>query len=302
MILFFTKSLPFFDISLFQMFYFFCFWSVFGWFLEVIVRSIETGGFENRGFLNGAFCPIYGFGVLGVTTLLRSFVEKEALMFILSALICTVLEWLVGRLLLSVFHTRWWDYSNYKFHSPDGLISLESTLFWGIACVSLLKVLQPMVSKAVSYIPIKFGIVMIFVILTIIIIDIIVTVNEVRKLSYNLGKLQTIGDILDVSSQSVGKKIANNTLNLKSKYDEQVVQYNLLVKEIKSSRLAKAFPNMEYQKNKKIKPSLLKELPTMVSNAVKDKLQETTETVIDKIYISKEKRHERQEKKHSHDE
>ena len=33
-----------------------------GWCLEVIYASVNTGKFVNRGFLNGAVCPIYGFG------------------------------------------------------------------------------------------------------------------------------------------------------------------------------------------------------------------------------------------------
>jgi hypothetical protein len=35
-----------------------------GWCLEVIYASVNTGKFVNRGFLNGAVCPIYGFGAV----------------------------------------------------------------------------------------------------------------------------------------------------------------------------------------------------------------------------------------------
>ena len=106
MILFFTKSLPFFDISLFQMFYFFCFWSVFGWFLEVIVRSVETGGFENRGFLNGAFCPIYGFGAIIMFIFLERLQNKPIILFIVSVIVLTAWEYIVGVLLEKIFKTK----------------------------------------------------------------------------------------------------------------------------------------------------------------------------------------------------
>jgi len=278
MIDFFTYIVPFLKMSLFQIFYYFCFWSTFGWFLEVIVRSIETGGFENRGFLNGAFCPIYGFGVLGVNILLRDFVNYELFMFVFSAIVCTILEWIVGKLLLVLFNTRWWDYSNYRFHSADNLISLESTLFWGIGCVGMMKVAQPLVVKAVSYIPIKLGIALIFLILSMLIIDLIVTVNEVRQLSYNLGKLKELANIFHYSSITVGEKVCDTTLNIKSKYEEQVVQYNLLVKEIKSSRITKAFPNMEHQKYK-IRPYNLKEIPLTIREKVSDKVSDAREKI-----------------------
>lgn len=295
MVHFFTNILPFFEMSLFQMFYYFCFWSVFGWFFEVILRSVETGGFENRGFLNGAFCPIYGFGVLGVIVMFRDLIDYPVVMFFSSAILCTTLEWLVGRLLLFAFNTRWWDYSNYKVHSPDGLISLPATLFWGFGCVIMMKFAQPMIVKAVSYIPIKLGIVLIFVILAIIITDIVVTINEVQQLSYNLGKLQELADFLHNSSISVGEKVSDKTLSIKSKYDETVVQYNLLVKEVKDARLTKAFPNLEYQKYK-IRPRNLKEIPLTIKEKVsdtvyttKEKLNYAKDKVSDKVSNAKEK-------------
>lgn len=284
MVDFFTNILPFFQMSFFQMFYYFCFWSVFGWFFEVILRSIETGGFENRGFLNGAFCPIYGFGVLGVVIMFRGLIEHPIIMFLSSAILCTTLEWLVGRLLLVVFNTRWWDYSNYKIHSPDCLISLPATLFWGFGCVGMMKFAQPVIIKAVDYIPIKLGIILIFFILAIIIIDIVVTINEVQQLSYNLGKLQELANFLHSSSISVGEKVSDKTLSIKTKYDEQVVQYNLLVKEIKDARLTKAFPNMEYQKYK-IRPKNLREIPI----SIKEKVSDTVSNTKDKINNAREK-------------
>jgi uncharacterized membrane protein len=292
MVEFFTHTLPFFQMSLFQMFYYFCFWSVFGWFFEVILRSIETGGFENRGFLNGAFCPIYGFGVLGVIVMFRGLVDRPILMFFASAILCTTLEWLVGRLLLMVFKTRWWDYTNYKVHSPDGLISLPATLFWGFGCVGMMKFAQPMVVKAVSYIPIKLGIALIFFIFAVIIVDIVVTVNEVQELTHNLGKLQELADFLHNSSVSMGEKVSDKTISIKSKYDEQVVQYNLLVKEIKSARLTKAFPNLEDQTHK-IRPRNLKEIPLNIKEKVsdtvsntKDKLINAKDAVSDTVYVT----------------
>lgn len=295
MVQFFTHMIPFFEMSLFQMFYYFCFWSVFGWFLEVVVRSVETGDFENRGFLNGAFCPIYGFGVLGVIVLFRGLVNHEVLLFFSSAIICTALEWIVGKLLLILFNTRWWDYSHYKIKSSDGLISLASTLLWGFGCVLMMKFAQPLVVKAVGYIPIKLGIVLILLIFSMIVVDIVVSVNEVQELSYNLGKLQELADFFHNSSIAVGEKVSDTTLNLKSKYDQQVVQYNLLVKEIKSSRITRAFPNMEHLKYK-IRPYNLKEIPISIKEKVsdkvfdaKEKISDVKENAIEKIFDAREK-------------
>ena len=39
-------------------------YAILGWCVEVIYATVNSGKFVNRGFLNGPYCPIYGFGVL----------------------------------------------------------------------------------------------------------------------------------------------------------------------------------------------------------------------------------------------
>ena len=43
--------------------------SILGWVMEVTLKFIQYHRFINRGFLIGPYCPIYGFGVVGVTIL-----------------------------------------------------------------------------------------------------------------------------------------------------------------------------------------------------------------------------------------
>ena len=44
--------------------FFFAIYSVLGWIYETVLCSIEAGHTVNRGFLNGPYCPIYGFGAV----------------------------------------------------------------------------------------------------------------------------------------------------------------------------------------------------------------------------------------------
>ena len=39
-------------------------YSVIGWIYESTLCSITERRFVNRGFLNGPYCPIYGFGAI----------------------------------------------------------------------------------------------------------------------------------------------------------------------------------------------------------------------------------------------
>ena len=44
-----------------------------GWCMEVICKLIQYKRFINRGFLIGPYCPIYGWGALLITILLRKY-------------------------------------------------------------------------------------------------------------------------------------------------------------------------------------------------------------------------------------
>ncbi|MBP1567476.1 MAG: putative ABC transporter permease, partial [Oscillospiraceae bacterium] len=97
--------------TVFELYFYFLWWSVFGWFLEVVDRTLETGGFENRGFLNGPICPIYGFGVIIITHVLAPLKGNILILYVLSVAICTSFELFVGVLMEKLFHAKWWDYS-----------------------------------------------------------------------------------------------------------------------------------------------------------------------------------------------
>ena len=98
-----------------------------GWCCEVIYAAIIDGKFVNRGFLNGPICPIYGFGVLFVLTLLEPIRENFLFLFIGSVILTSVLEFITGFLLEKVFKMKWWDYSNERFNI-HGYICLKFSI------------------------------------------------------------------------------------------------------------------------------------------------------------------------------
>ena len=67
--------------------------------------------FVNRGFLNGPICPIYGIGVSLIITLLDGCKDQLIILYLVSTVLVTLLEWVTGVLLEKMFHHRWWDYS-----------------------------------------------------------------------------------------------------------------------------------------------------------------------------------------------
>lgn len=232
------QNIHFLNMSLFEMFYYFCFWSCFGWALEVVDRTLETGGFENRGFLNGPFCPIYGFGVLMILTILEPFKDNILILFIASTIICSSLELFVGLLLQWLFHAKWWDYSDKK-HNYKGYICLEISILWGLGCVLMVNVAQPLIERVVAYIPYMFGNIMIVVIFLIIISDLIASICEVQNLNNRLKQIDQLSNLLHDKSIALGENISDEVLELKAKYDK------LLARTAEQKRLINAFPSMK---------------------------------------------------------
>ena len=106
-------------------------YSFLGWVLETIFRSICEKKIINTGFLYGPFCPIYGVGAIIMLFGLNNFKGKYLLVFLISFIVLTLWEYLVGWLLEKVFKTKYWDYSDHKFNFK-GRICLTNSIFWGI--------------------------------------------------------------------------------------------------------------------------------------------------------------------------
>ena len=118
----------------------FFFYSFFGWVMECIVIRRERGIWENRGFVHLPFCIIYGFGAMLGFVVLRPLARSYPLLFLVGAILATVLEYITGRLMLHLFGRLWWDYSGKPFNY-QGIVCLESTIGWGIISVLLFAVL-----------------------------------------------------------------------------------------------------------------------------------------------------------------
>ena len=102
--------------------------------------------FVNRGFLHGPLCPIYGFGGLSILLLPQKLYSTWFLLFCASMLFGTVVEYISSWILEKLFHTRWWDYSRYKFNI-HGRVCLLNSLLFGALGVVIIHFVQPFVMK-----------------------------------------------------------------------------------------------------------------------------------------------------------
>lgn len=187
-----------------------------GWCCEVIYAAIIDGKFVNRGFLNGPICPIYGFGVLFVLTLLEPIRENFLFLFIGSVILTSALEFITGFLLEKVFKMKWWDYSNERFNI-HGYICLKFSIIWGLACLIVVDIIHPFFMKAVEINPINIGIITIGILSVLFISDIISTIIGINRTNKYLKLLSKSGSQLRKISESIGENISDKTIQFTQK-------------------------------------------------------------------------------------
>lgn len=107
-------------------------------------------------FAHLPFCIIYGFGAMLGFALLRPFSGNYVLLYLVGAVLATLFEYLTARLMLRLFGTFWWDYTNKPFNYK-GILCLESTLGWGLIALLLFAFLHRLVFRAVLLIPDRVG-------------------------------------------------------------------------------------------------------------------------------------------------
>ena len=190
-------------------FYIFIIYSILGWLMGVVIVSTKKRKITDRGFLIGPWCPIYGFGALFITLLLRKYYEDPLVLFIMSFLLGSILEYITSYLMEKIFHARWWDYSDHKFHI-NGRISLTTSLGFGALGLILVYVFNPFFLRIVKNIsPIIFNIIMV-IILLIFIIDVVTSF----KIIYNLRKESYINvkDITETTTEEVKKALREKSI------------------------------------------------------------------------------------------
>ncbi len=137
-----------------------------GWVYECIYCTVKTTRWQNRGFLFGPVCPIYGLGFVGGYLLLETGILDQIceyasginggkltgkdvswiMIFIICALGSAILEYSTSFVLEKLFHARWWDYSHVPINL-NGRICLPATLGFATAGVLIIRYVIPYLSR-----------------------------------------------------------------------------------------------------------------------------------------------------------
>ncbi len=213
---------------------YFLIYSFLGWCVEVTYAAVADGILSNRGFLNGPVCPIYGFGMLILLIFLAPIQENLLLLFLGGVIIPSLLELVGGWALYKLYHTRWWDYSDFPFNF-GGYICLMFSLLWGIGTVLIIRVVHPLIARLVAAFPTSVGWVLMVILYVIYAIDLVLTAISAAGLSRELDTLEKVADSIHAVSDAMTELIGTSALDADQKLDEGRLQMKLAAAEMRTA-------------------------------------------------------------------
>lgn len=181
------------NIDIFELITYFVIYSFLGWIMESIVRSFCEKKLINTGFLYGPFCPIYGCGAIIMIVFLKSFENTWLLLFLISFLVLTCWEYVVGVFLEKIFKTKYWDYSDHKFNF-QGRICLSNSICWGALGVVFIKYIHPFILDILQSINLIYIKIVIYSIVVTFIIDTIVSIIKITNIKSTLEKIELLNN------------------------------------------------------------------------------------------------------------
>ena len=199
--------------------------------MESIVRSIAEKKIINTGFLNGPFCPIYGFGAIIMLVLLKRFAINWIVLFFASIIILTLWEYVVGVLLEKIFKTKYWDYSDQKFNF-QGRICLTNSICWGILGVLFIYYIHPFIEMLIGYVDVLTLKIVISIFMILFTIDFIISVVKVKNIKATLDKIENLNQQIKEKLQEIKKTDKSNKLEKFSKSEN----VQTIVEELKKKR------------------------------------------------------------------
>lgn len=214
------------------------FWlySFLGWLMETTLVSLQSKKFINRGFFMGPYCPIYGTG--GVLLLVLSpYKDSPFLVFILSIVICSIIEYLTSYILEMIYKVRWWDYSNRMFNL-NGRVCLFNSICFGLLGMLMVSYLNPVFLNLITSLSDTILTIIALIILIITLIDMSITFSimfDIRK---------TIINLKDKTITNIFKKNQDNTEEVSKR-----VKSILKEKSIIHKHLSNAFSDLKVYKN-----------------------------------------------------
>ena len=120
-----------------------------GWCIEVTLKYFQLHRFINRCFLTGPWLPIYGSGAALITIAVSGLAPLESSVgttFVISFILCGIVEYMTSFVLEKRFHARWWDYSQ-KPMNLNGRVWIGNLILFGLGGVLIVELFNPLLFR-----------------------------------------------------------------------------------------------------------------------------------------------------------
>ncbi|MCI7442514.1 MAG: putative ABC transporter permease [Clostridium sp.] len=258
-------------------FVYFVLYSFLGWGCETIYCSIDDKKFVNRGFLNGPFCPIYGTGALLVIDIFMKYKDDLVVLFILSVVITSIVEYITSYLLEKIFNLQLWDYSIYPFNL-NGRVCLKNSLLFGVLSILAVEIIHPAVEGFLSRLPAWFLITFTGTLVIYFICDVFITVKALIQINKKAGHRQMqLDELAKLRNEYIAKNKKED--NKKGSKILQLIKEGR-VRELLNEEKIKAFITEEKLKelmdvpNKFVHRRVIKAFPGMKSKKYPDAIKQ----------------------------
>lgn len=167
----------------------FILFSFIGWIYECLFCMIKEHHWENRGFLFGPVCPIYGVGAVSTLILFGTGSMPLWGVFLVCAGGSIVLEYGTSYLLEKRFHALWWDYSDMPLNI-NGRICLPATLGFGITGVLIRHFVAPLSERVHAMMPPFAAEIAALILMGIFAADLALTVESLKQLTAKIIQIE----------------------------------------------------------------------------------------------------------------
>lgn len=175
--------------------FFYFLFAILGWVWESIYCTAQNQKWQNRGFLYGPLCPIYGFGSLFALftydLINKGDIENLSVLeiFIVGFLLSMVLEYPTSYVLEKLFHARWWDYSNLPLNL-NGRTSVPTSIGFGLGSILIMKILIPRAESFYLFLPNILVVILPFVLVGLHSSDLTLTVVNLTNFQKELDEIE----------------------------------------------------------------------------------------------------------------
>ncbi|HIT37985.1 MAG TPA: putative ABC transporter permease [Candidatus Onthousia faecipullorum] len=187
----------------------FIIYSFVGYILEIANCSIQSKKLVlNRGFFLGPYLPIYGVSCLLMGSFIIRYKDDLLTVFVMSAFVCTTVEYITSYVLEKIFKARWWDYSDKKFNI-EGRVCLFNAFLFGIGGVFFTYVLNPFVLTIVGKLPILVLRIVSLTLIVVFLVDVIITITtlyQVKVSTIKFKKRDVTQELTKIIREELAKK------------------------------------------------------------------------------------------------